>query len=145
MIRIAVNLEELLTDPKTETIIKETLDDRLIYREGLEILSKSQLFKLVEKDETIGFYSVDDDGSSEEVHAYIYPEHRRYSLQALRYITSLRTKTMTTSVYGTHFHVCKFLTRIGFQVTNILLGALVKNGQTYHVWELVYFKENTNG
>lgn len=145
MIHIDVILKDLLKDPKTEVIIQESLDDRLIYKEGLDILSESKFYKLVEKGDTIGFYSVDDEGSSEEIHVYIYPEYRRYSLKAFRYIKSLQTKTITTSVYGTHFHVCKFLTRIGFRISNIKLGALVKNGETYHVWELICLKENSNG
>lgn len=141
----SVKLEELLADPETEIIIKETLDDRLIYREGLTILSESQLFKLIEGDIVVGFFSVDDNGDSEEIHVYIYPEFRRYSLKAFRYIKSLQSKTITTTVYGTHSHVSKFLTRIGFKVTGVKINALVKNGETYHVWELICFKENSNG
>lgn len=145
MKHILVSLEDLLNHPETEKVIKETVDDRLLYREGLEILSHSQLYQLLEGEVEVGFYSVDDDGDSEEIHVYMYPEHRRYSLKVFRYIKSRQHKTITTTVYGTHSHVCTFLTRIGFKVTGIQLNRLVKNGEAHHVWELVCFKENSNG
>ena len=138
-------LEDLLNNPETEKVIKETVDDRLLYIDGLEILSHSQLYQLSEGEKEIGFYSVDDGEDSEEIHVYIYPEHRRYSLKVFRYLKSKQCKTITTTVYGTHFHVCKFLTRIGFKVTGIQLNVLAKNGGTHHLWELTCPKEDNNG
>ena len=145
MNHVNVSLEDLLIYPETEKVIKETVDDRLLYREGLEILSHSQLYQLLEGEKVIGFYTVDDEGDSEEIHVYIYPEHRRYSLRVFRYIKSHQSKPITTTVYGTHFHVCKFLTRIGFTITGVQLNKLVKNGNQHHVWELTCSKENSNG
>lgn len=145
MIDIPTTLEGLLKHPDTEKTIKETLDDRLVYKDGIEILSNSQLYKLIEGTTEVGFYTVDCGQDSEEIHVYMYPEYRRYSLRALRYIKSKQTTTITTSVYGTHFHVCKFLLRIGFSVTGIKLNALTKNGEQHHVWELSCSKEKNNG
>lgn len=145
MKHIFVNLKDLLNHPETEKVIKETVDDRLLYIEAIEILSHSQLYQLLEGEEVVGFFSVDDDGDSEEIHVYMYSDYRRYSLKVFRYIKSRQQKTITTTVYGTHSHVCTFLTRIGFKITGIQLNSLVKNGETYDVWELVCLKENSNG
>lgn len=142
---VSVDLEFLLNDSHFEELINETLDDRLIYKEGLEFLKQSQLFALYKGDVLIGFYSVDDLRDSVEAHAYIFKSYRKYSLSALRFIIASQDKNIKTSVYGTHMHVLKFLQRVGFAVTGTLHGALVKNGKSYDVVELLYTKEKTNG
>lgn len=139
---VSVGFISLISDKKFAKLACDTMDDRLLYSEGLEILSKSQFFYLYEGDLCIGFFSQEDRGDSVEAHAYILPEHRRHSLAALRYIIFKQDKDITTSVYGTHPHVLKFLKRVGFQVTDTLVDALVKNGKTYPVWVLKLSKEN---
>ncbi|MGL5015520.1 MAG: hypothetical protein ACRC6V_14730 [Bacteroidales bacterium] len=138
---VSVSLEQLKCDERFVDLIKETMDDRLIYSEALESLESSQLFALYEGEVHLGFYSLDFSTDSVEAHAYIYPEYRRYSVEALRYIIASQSKTITTSVYGTHPHVLKFLTRAGFVVTDTLSNALVKHNNSYPVWVLKLYKE----
>ncbi|MGL5014180.1 MAG: hypothetical protein ACRC6V_07820 [Bacteroidales bacterium] len=142
---VSVSLEELSQDFNFVDVIKETLDDRLIYNDGLESLQNSQLFALYTGDVRVGFYSIDDLGEAVEAHAYIFQGYRKYSIQALRHIISSQDKHIKTSVYGSHRHVVKFLTKVGFKITNILDKALVRHGETYDVLELIYTKENDNG
>lgn len=140
---VSVSLDCLLNDSSFEDLIQETVDDRLLYIEALELLKHSQLFSLTEGDACIGFYSIDDLDDSVEAHAYILKSYRKYSLSALRHIIASQDKNIKTSVYGSHLHVLKFLTRVGFVVTNTLCNALVKHGKTYDVVELLYTKEKT--
>lgn len=142
---VSVDLNSLLNDTCFKDLIQETLDDRLLYTEALELLKHSQLFSLAEGDARIGFYSIDDLGDSVEAHAYIYKSYRKHSLSALRYIIASQDKNIKTSVYGTHLHVLKFLTKVGFKVTDTLCNALVKYGKSYDVIELLYIKERPNG
>lgn len=140
-----ISLLELMCNENFEKVVKETLDDRILYREGLDSLQKSQLFSLVKGDVTVGFYSVDILSGCVEIHVYMFSPYRKYSLKALRYIFSLQHGDIKTSVYGTHLHIVHFLCKLGFTVTDVLENALVKNGKTYNVVELFFIKENTNG
>lgn len=140
-----VDINSLINDTCFKDLIQETLDDRLLYIEALDLLKHSQLFSLMKGDARIGFYSIDDLGDSVEAHAYIYKSYRKHSLSALRHIIRSQSKTIKTSVYGTHLHVLKFLTRIGFVVTDTFCDALVKHGKSYDVVELRYTKENFDG
>lgn len=141
----SMSLEKLSSNPCFKEVIDETLDDRLIYNEGLEFLKQSQLIALYKGDIMIGFYSLDDLGDCVEAHAYIFKKYRRYSVAALRFIIKSQNKHIKTSVYGTHLHILKFLTKIGFTITGILSNVLVKNGHTYDVVNLLYTKEISNG
>lgn len=145
MIDKSVSIEFLQKLPLFKELIDETLDDRLIYNEGLEFLQQSHLLALYKGDHMIGFYSLDDLGDFVEAHAYIFKSCRKYSLEALRYIVASQSKDIKTSVYGTHLHVLKFLHRLGFTTTGTLNNALVKDGKTYNVIELFYIKEKPNG
>ncbi|MGL5012698.1 MAG: hypothetical protein ACRC6V_00190 [Bacteroidales bacterium] len=145
MISKSVSIEFLQNQPSFKELIEETLDDRLIYKEGLEVLSQSHLIILYKGDQAVGFYSLDDLGDCVEAHAYIFKSYRKYSLEALRFIIASQSKDIKTSVYGTHLHVLKFLTKVGFTITDILDNALVKNGTTHNVIELIYIKEKPNG
>lgn len=145
MISKSVSIEFLQKVPLFKDLIDETLDDRLIYNEGLEFLKQSQLIALYKGDQLIGFYSLDDLGDCVEAHAYIFKSCRKYSIEALRYIIASQSKDIKTSVYGTHLHVLKFLTKVGFVITDTLNNALVKNGNTYDVVGLIYIKEKPNG
>lgn len=145
MKNVSVKLSDLIKSTNFEKVVNETLDDRIIYKEGLEILEHSQLFLLIKGDVSIGFYSIDDLGDCVEAHAYIYKSYRRHSLEALRFIIDSQSKGIKTSVYGTHQHVINFLTKLGFTITDKLTNALVKNGKTYDVVELFYIKEKPNG
>lgn len=140
-----ISLLDLKCNENFEKVVKETLDDRILYREGLDSLQKSQLYSLVKGDITVGFYSVDILCGCVEIHVYIFSQYRKYSLKALRYIFSLQNGNIKTSVYGTHLHIVHFLHKLGFATTNILKDALVKGGKTYDVVELFFIKENTNG
>lgn len=145
MKHVSISLEELSQDFNFVKVIKETLDDRLIYNDGIKALQNSQLFALYTGDVRVGFFTVDDLGFVVEAHAYIFPDHRRHSIKALRHIIASQNKPIKTSVYGTHQHVFKFLTKVGFKLTNILDKALVRHGETYDVWELLYIQENKDG
>ena len=138
---VSVSLDQLCQESNFVDVIKETLDDRLIYNDGLESLQNSQLFVLYTGDVRIGFYSIDDLGYAVEAHAYIFHDYRRHSIQALRHIIASQDKPIKTSVYGSHQHVVRFLTKVGFKITNILDKALVRHGETYDVLELIYTKE----
>lgn len=138
---ISVSLDQLSQESNFVDVIKETLDDRLIYNDGLESLQNSQLFVLYTGDVRVGFYSIDDLGDAVEAHAYLFQDYRRYSIKALRHIIASQDKPIKTSVYGSHQHVVKFLTKVGFKITNILDKALVRHGETYDVLELIYTKE----
>lgn len=140
MISKSVDLEFLQKHIEFEELIKETLDDRLLYIEGLEIIKRSQLYGLYQGDLLVGFYSLDDYGDCVEVHVYIFKSCRRYSLGAFRHIFAIQDKHIKTSVYGTHLHVVNFLKRLGFLVIGTLNDELVKNGKTYDVTELLYFQ-----
>ncbi|MGL5014081.1 MAG: hypothetical protein ACRC6V_07315 [Bacteroidales bacterium] len=126
-------------------MIDETLDDRLLYTEGLEYLSQSELMALYKNEVLIGFYSLDDLGDCVEAHAYIFKGCRKHSLEALRFIIASQSKDIKTSVYGTHLHVLKFLNKVGFTLTGTLKDALMKGGKLYDVVELIYIKEKPNG
>lgn len=145
MISKSVSIEFLQKQPLFKALIDETLDDRLLYNEGLEFLKQSQLVGLWKDDQMIGFYSLDDLGDCVEAHAYIFKGCRNYSLEALRYIIASQSKDIKTSVYGTHLHVLKFLTKIGFTITGTLKDALKKDGDLFDVVELIYIKEKSNG
>lgn len=145
MISKSVSIEFLQKQPLFKDLIDETLDDRLLYSEGLEFIKQSQLIALFKKDELVGFYTLDELGDCVEAHAYIFKNHRKYSLEALRYIISSQSKDIKTSVYGTHLHVQKFLTRAGFVYSGTLKDALMKGGELYDVVELLYIKEKPNG
>lgn len=138
---VGVSLGWLLSDERFVDLIKETMDDRLIYKEALESLKSSQLFALYKGEVLIGFYSLDFSTDSVEAHAYVLPEYRKYSVSVLRFIIASQSKTITTSVYGTHCHVLKFLTRAGFVVTDTLNDALVKHNKSWPVWLLKLIKE----
>lgn len=138
---VSVSLDQLSQESNFVDVIKETLDDRLIYNDGLESLQNSQLFVLYTGDVRVGFYSIDDLGDTVEAHAYIFQDYRRHSIKALRHIIASQDKPIKTSVYGSHQHVAKFLIKVGFKLTNILDKALVRNGETYDVLELLYTKE----
>lgn len=142
---VRVSLNSLVNETCFEQVIQETLDDRLLYIEALDILKHSQLFSLMKGDACIGFYSIDDLGDSVEAHAYIYNNYRNHSLAALRYIIKSQSKNIKTSVYGTHLHVLKFLTKVGFVVTDTFCNALIRHGKSYDVVELLYIKENDCG
>lgn len=140
-----VSLSDLESEDNFVKVVKETLDDRLLYNEGLESLQKSQLFSLNTGGIMVGFYSVDELDGCVEIHVYMFSEYRKYSLKALRFIFASKKGSIKTSVYGTHPHIVIFLQRLGFTVTNTLRNALVKNGKTYDVVELFFTKENNNG
>lgn len=145
MISKNVSIEFLQDQIFFKDLFDETIDDRIVYKEGLELLAESRLIGLYKNKQLIGFYSLDDLGDSVEAHAYIFKGCRRYSLEALRYIIESQDKDIKTSVYGTHLHVLNFLTRVGFVETGVLKDALVKNGKVYDVVELIYIKEKPNG
>lgn len=138
---VSVSLDQLSQESNFVDVIKETLDDRLIYNDGLESLQNSQLFVLYTGDVRVGFYSIDDLGDAVEAHAYIFQDCRRHSIKALRHIIASQDKPIKTSVYGSHQHVVKFLIKVGFKITNILDKALVRHGETYDVLGLIYTKE----
>ena len=135
-------VEELESNPLFEKVVKETMDDRLLYREAIELIKKSQLFSLKIEGVIIGFYSLDDLENCVEIHFYIYTPYRKHSLYALRRVMESQERDIKTSVYGTHFHVVKFLTKKGFKVTDVLMNTLVKHGKTYNVFELYYKQSN---
>lgn len=145
MIDKNVSIEFLQKQPLFKDLIDETLDDRLLYNEGLELLGQSQLIALYKEDVLIGFYSLDDLGDCVEAHAYIFKGCRRHSLEALRFIIASQSKDIKTSVYGTHLHVLKFLTKAGFTPIGTLKDALKKGGELHDVVELLYIKEKPNG
>lgn len=135
---VSLSLDQLKVNTNFEDVIKETLDDRLIYNDGLESLKSSQIYALYAGDAQIGFFTLDDLNDCVEAHAYIFSDHRRHSIKALRYIVASQSKPIKTSVYGTHLHVVKFLHKLGFITTNVLSDALVKGGKSYDVVELFY-------
>lgn len=145
MIEQNVSIEFLQDQPLFKELIEETLDDRLLYNEGLEYLKQSQLMALYKNNSLVGFYSLDDLGDCVEAHAYIFKSYRKHSLEALRFIIASQSRDIKTSVYGTHLHVLKFLTKIGFAVTGTLKNVLCKGGTLHDVVELIYIKEKPNG
>ncbi len=138
---VSVCLEELQSDERFVDLIKETMDDRLIYREALESLKSSQLFALYVGEVLIGFYSLDSLPDGVEIHVYIYPGLRKHSLSVFRYLNRAYDTTIHTRVYVTHPHVKEFLTRLGFVVTDTLLNLLVKHNKPWPVWVLKLHKE----
>ncbi|MGL5582276.1 MAG: GNAT family N-acetyltransferase [Cetobacterium sp.] len=140
-----IELEALQDNPNFKEVVNGVLDDRLTFKDGLESLRGSKLFSLTEGGDLVGFYSEDELEGCVEIHMYMFQEHRRHSLRALRHIFKSQTGNIKTSVYGTHLHVVTFLKRLGFEVTNILEECLVKNGETYDVLELLFTKEKNNG
>lgn len=145
MISQDVSIEFLQDQIFFKDLFEETIDDRIVYKEGLKLLAESRLIGLYKNGQLVGFYSLDDLGGSVEAHAYIFKGYRRHSLEALRYIIASQDKDIKTSVYGSHPHVLKFLTRTGFAITGVLKDALIKNGKVYDVVELIYNKEKPNG
>ncbi|MGL5013657.1 MAG: hypothetical protein ACRC6V_05115 [Bacteroidales bacterium] len=135
---VSVSLDQLKVNTNFEDVIKETLDDRLIYNDGLESLKSSQLFALYAGDAQIGFFSIDDLNDCVEAHAYVFRDYRKHSISALRYIVASQDKPIKTSVYGTHQHVIKFLQKMGFITVETLPSALMKGGELYDVVELFY-------
>lgn len=141
----SIELEILQENPNFEVVVNGVLDDRLTFKDGLESLRGSSLFSLTENGELVGFYSEDGLEGCVEIHMYMFPQHRRYSLRALRHIFKSKTGNIKTSVYGTHLHVVTFLKRLGFEVTGTLKDALIKDNKAYDVLELLFIKENNNG
>ena len=140
MISKQVNLESLQEYAQFEEVVKETLDDRLKYIEGLEIIKRSQLYGLYKGDSLVGFYTSDDYVEYVEIHVYMFKNSRRYSLEAFRHIFSNQNNHIKTSVYGTHLHVIEFLKRLGFVIIGTLKNELTKNNNTYDVTELLYIQ-----
>lgn len=145
MISNSVNIEFLQKQEGFEEVIKETLDDRLKYIDGLEILKSSQLYGLYKGDSLVGFYSVDDFIDCVEAHVYMFKTHRRYSLEALRLVVASQNKHIKTSVYGTHTHIVKFLQRLGFTPFNIIKDGVMKNDKLYDVTELLFIQRRKHG
>ena len=140
MISKKVNLEFLQEHPQFKEVVKETLDDRLKYIEGLEIIKRSQLYGLYKGDSLVGFYTLDDYVEYVEIHVYMFKNSRKYSLEAFRHIFANQNNHIKTSVYGTHLHVITFLKRLGFVIIGTLKNELTKNNNTYDVTELLYIQ-----
>lgn len=138
MISERVDFDSIPKTPSYEEMIGGLIDDRLsfFHIEGYLKSDKVELFKLTKDGEYIGFYSVER-GVVPEIHAFILPEARRHSINALRHIKRVLPGPILTSVYGTHMHVYKVLQRLGFEYLNTEYNAYLKDGVYHNVYFLI--------
>lgn len=134
---IRMSLSELILNKELLQLLFDTADDRFSEIECIRALERSQIHFITKGDALCGFYTTELLNGSTEAHAYLLPQYRQYSLNVLRHIIN-SYDSITTSVYGTHSHVLKFLQRKGFVITNTLKDALIKNNKTYDVWVLSF-------
>lgn len=134
---IRMGISELIYNKGLLNLLIDTGDDRFSEEDCIEAIRQSQIYFVYKGDELCGFYTIDLLSESVEAHAYILEKYRRYSLAVIRHIVA-QYECITTSVYGTHKHVLKFLMRIGFKVTSTLTGVLLKDGENHDVWLLSY-------
>lgn len=109
----------------------------------LKGLDGPELHQVYKDDKCIGFFTKQYLGSCVEIHAYINPEYRKYSIAALREMERACKEPIKTSVWGTHSHVSSILKKMGFKHTHTEKDAIRKGGKAY---DMEYFyKEKVDG
>lgn len=133
---IQIELGQLIYNIDLLKLLLQTCDDRFSEEDCIEAISQSQVYLVYKGEVLCGFYTIEPSFESVEAHAYILESSRKYSLAVLRHIINLYRCSITTSVYGTHKHVLKFLERVGFLTVDTLKNALLKDGEFHDVWIL---------
>lgn len=133
---IQIELGQLIYNRELLNLLLQTCDDRYSEEDCIAAISQSQVYLVYKGEVLCGFYTIEPSHDSVEAHAYILERSRRYSLAVLRHIINLNRCSITTSVYGTHKHVLKFLERVGFLTVDTLKDALLKEGELHDVWIL---------
>lgn len=132
-----INFLQLLYNVELLNLLFSVGDDRYTKQDCIDAIQHSQIYTVYSGDILCGFYTVDEGtDDSVEIHSYILPDKRRYSLNILRHIEKTFRCPITTSVYGTHTHVFRFLTRLGFVHTKTLEKVLLKDGETHDLFFL---------
>ncbi|MGL5014604.1 MAG: GNAT family N-acetyltransferase [Bacteroidales bacterium] len=134
--QVQIGVGQLIYNRELLNLLLHTCDDRFSEEDCIEAISQSQVYLVYKGEVLCGFYTIDPSPESVEAHAYLLKQHRRHSLAVLRHIINLYRCSITTSVYGTHKHVLKFLERVGFLTVDTLKDALLKEGELHDVWIL---------
>lgn len=142
--RQIVSFEELIKDIGFWDSVCGLVHDETSLIDKLKEISELELHQIYHNESNIGFFTVERHSSKLiEVHAYINPDSRRYSIAALKEMDAGNPESIATSVWGTHSHVEKVLERMGFKHDYTEEGELLKGGKVYDIKHFI--KEKNNG
>lgn len=139
-----VSFEELDKSIGFWETIFGVVHDECTLQDVLSSLCEDELHQIYADDTVVGFFTVDRQSSIlVEIHAFVYPQYRRHSVEALRVMDRSYNCSIVTSVWGTHPHTDKLLTRMGFVHIETEEGEVCKGGKVYDI--NYFYKEKQNG
>ncbi|MGL5013093.1 MAG: hypothetical protein ACRC6V_02225 [Bacteroidales bacterium] len=118
--------------------------DECTLQDVLSSLCECELHQIYADDTVVGFFTADRQSSKlVEIHAFIYPQFRQHSIDALREMERSWDCSIVTSVWGTHPHAAKILTRMGFVHIETEEDEVRKCGNLYNID--YFYKEKQDG
>lgn len=112
------------------------------YHEYLDSVNKNIL---TWSGKEVGFFTEELlDSDVVEIHFMIRPSYRKYSMACFRYVNNLyMNKTVVTSVFSTHKHVCYILDKLNYLLFKTEENTYKKDNTLYDVF--YYIREKNNG
>lgn len=140
----STTFKEMLSYDDTSIILNGLVRDNLSYDLLVCYLYRTSLIKAYKGSLCIGFLSIEDkenDSHSVEIHAYIFPKHRRYFKQCVKDLSSYifensEYNEIYTTVFSDYSHVVRFLHILGFNIIDTLLDVDTKNGKSINSTEM---------
>lgn len=136
--------QEMALHQEALDIIETLIPADYIVEQWLYDLDEHEtVWKVVEGEEVLGFYTLALEKFFGEGHAYIFPSHRRKSFKVSRmmidHVKSLGRipKTTATSDFP---HVVKFLKMLGFTQVGVETGGITKASGPVDIIYLLYLK-----
>lgn len=126
-------------------LLEPLLNGGYSLHEFKEYLSRSALLESINHKGS-GFFLYEPMGDSVEVHAFIPPHSRKLSTGLLRALMGYFTQDMgfsyiTTTVTSDYEYLVRFLKILGFKVSGVETGTVVKPTGVFNATYLIYTKE----
>lgn len=140
---LEIGIDDIWEEFKDSPTLKGTLYDGFTEDDAYEQLSKVELLAVHNGVKMLGFFSVEDHDCGEfEAHAFIFPEYRAHSGEAIEaFFTEMFQgrgfKRLITTVTSDYHKVVRFLHMHALETYGVAKGFITKEGKPLDVYVLV--------